>query len=673
MSKPVPLPPRRKPLPHMDDGDRIARVDPFAAARRLQTPTWLYDIDTGYVLHANAAACKLWQADSEQELQRRDMAQGMSASVATRLKQYQADFIEQDATFSETWTLFPNGEPTSVKILFSGFQLPDGRMAMQCEVAGGLEQQTDNLRSVEALLHTDVMITLYAQDGPPLYRNPAARNVSHAAHAPLPDVFVDPLDYDLLVFDLDGGGEHRRIVQIKTAGGNRWFDFSAKRCSDAVTGDPAILVTAIDVSELKLARDKARYLASRDQLTGCYNRSYLQTHMSHLTRSAAPLSALLYFDVDRFKQINDTFGHEVGDAVLVALAERTNGYMSPDDAVVRLGGDEFVVILGDASNAAFTDRVETIFQALSAPTKVGSVSIKTRVSIGVALFEPGARDVDVILRQADIALYLAKKNGRNQYVTYDAQMGVAAEKRRRTEAELELALKRQEFELHYQPRLDLRTGSIASVEGLARWRHPERGLVAPDEFIPICEETGLIHALGQQVLEMGFAQAMEWQRAGIDRQLSLNISPRQFSDARFEQMLTRYAQMDGFPAHKIELEVTENVLIAEQDGIAAKLQVITDMGYRIAIDDFGTGFSNLSYISRFPLHCLKIDRSFIAQLPQSGPIVQLILSLGQQIGVTIVAEGVETKEQFEWLDAHRCDQIQGFYIARPLPVHRLET
>lgn len=651
----------------MDKSDHSAKVDPFAAARRLQTAIWIYDLDAHRVLYANTGACTLWQAETEAELQRRSFADDMSSTVAKRLKQYKADFISRDAKFNEMWTLFPNGTPTSVMVLFSGFRLNDGRMAMQCEVLGTPDPRPDNLRSAQALLHTDVMISLYGADGRPLHMNPAARNMAMEANAELRDLFVQASDFKVLVFGLNDGGDHRQIAEIHTKIGVRWFDVSAKTCSDAATGDPAILVTAIDVSELKMARDHARYLANRDQLTGCYNRTYLQQHATELADKQADQTTLLYFDIDRFKQINDTYGHVTGDRVLMALAERAFRHAQPDDVVVRLGGDEFVIVISHMDPTTRSERIDRFFKTLSAPTTFGNVSINTRISMGVSVFDPTSTDIDVALRHADIALYLAKNTGRNRCVVYDEQMGAEAEKRSRTEAEIEVALDNRQFELHYQPRLDLATGQITAVEGLARWRHPERGLVTPDEFIPICEDTGLIHTLGQQVLEMGFAQALAWHTAGLSLNLSLNISPRQFSDPGLLTTLQSYADDPAFPAHKIELEMTESALIGDQDGTATKLHAITKMGYQISIDDFGTGYSNLSYISRFPLNCLKIDQSFIKQLPTSGPIVSLILALAQQLGVTAVAEGVESQAQFDWLKQHGCTQVQGYFVARPAP------
>lgn len=651
----------------MDQIDQTQRIDLFAAARKLRTPIWLYDIDACRILHANPAACDLWQASSEEELTSRNLARDMSATVAKRLKQYQADFISRDATFNEMWTLFPDGTPTSVMVLFSGFRLLDGRMAMQCEVLGAPDQLPENLRSAEALLHTDVMITLYLVDGPPLYMNPAARNFSGETSVPLRDMFVQQSEYDALIKGLDAVGQHRQVVEIQTTTGTQWFDISAKQCSDAVTGDPAVLVTAIDVSELKRARDQARYLALRDQLTGCYNRSHLTQHIAKLAAAQTTQVTLLYFDIDRFKQINDTYGHVIGDRVLMALADRAIKLTHDDDVVVRLGGDEFVVVLGSTNETSRLERVERFFNALSVPTNFASVTVNTRVSLGVCVFDPNETDIDVALRQADTALYLAKNTGRNRYVFYNAQMGEEAERRSRTEAEIERALNAHQFTLHYQPRVDLASGKIVAVEGLARWQHPERGFVPPDEFIPICEDTGLIHVLGRQVLDMGFAQAIAWREAGLEVQLSLNISPKQFSDPHLLDILKSYADRADFPASQIELEITESVLIGDQDGIAAKLHTITDMGYQISIDDFGTGYSNLSYISRFPLHCLKIDRSFIAQLPASEPIVRLILALAQQLGVTSVAEGVEKQDQYDWLTDNGCTQVQGFLAAHPAP------
>ncbi len=645
------------------DGER----DIFTAARSLKTAVWIFDIDRSRILYANASACRLWNAENEQVLRNRDMAEDMSSTVAKRLKQYQIDFIERGATFNEMWTLYPDGIPTSVMVIFRGFGLPDGRMAMQCEVLGNADDEPANLRSAEALLHTDVMITLYERNGPALYMNPAARNVATQSLHSISEKFVDPVDYDTLVYKVERLGEHRMVARVHTVAGPKWHDVSAKQCSDAVTGKPAVLVTAIDVSELKIARDKARYLADRDQLTGCFNRAYLLQHVALLEEYQSDHCALLCFDIDQFKQINDRLGHEMGDVVLKEISSRLKRQLRRSDVIVRLGGDEFVIIIENAPpDAELVPVFSRLLNVISQPISHETIRVSATVSMGVTTFSPRSIDFDAVMRRADIALYASKQAGRNRVTVFSEEMSRAVKERDLIEMDLKQSVENREFELYFQPRVNLKSGQVVSVEGLLRWHHPERGMIMPGDFISICEETGLIEELGQLVLELGCTQAIAWQQAGLTIGLSLNISPRQFDDHRLLTSLRRFSQHPDFPSGRIELEITETVLIGDHGEIEKKLEAIADMGYRIAIDDFGTGYSNLSYISRFPLNCLKIDQSFIAQLPKSGPIINLILTLARQIDATVVAEGVETQEQLDWLRAHDCDQAQGYYLSYPV-------
>ena len=647
----------------------------FDLAKRLSTPVWVYDIDRCRILHANQAACQVWQAETEAELQARDLREGMSSTVAKRLMQYQSDFRDSDATFNELWTLYPKGVATNVMVVFSGFKTRDGRMAMLCEVVEGLDSENpDNLRSTEALLHTDVMISLFSMEGPPLYQNPAARNVTGDHYMPFHQLFADPEDYTAFMFDLDRAGEHRAVSKVRTAVGLRWYDLSAKFCSDAVTGDPALLLTAFDVSELKNARDRARYLADRDMLTGCFNRAYLQQHMINLSKRTDYPCAAVYFDIDHFKAMNDQFGHDLGDHVLKEISDRARANIRKRDVLVRLGGDEFVILLEDVDlkpdNSPELDRLLSVF---SKPIYHDAVRVNATVSMGVSLFRPNEADYASVLREADIALYKSKADGRCRWTLYDEKLGLAAEERRMVEMDIKRAIENKEFILHFQPRVDLSTGRIVSAEALVRWQHPDRGLILPGHFIPLCEETGMILELGHQILNAGCEQAFEWSSAGHDIDLSINISPRQFDDGRLMASLKHFSSLPGFPKHRIELEITEGVLIGNLSKIEAKLKKIRSMGFRIAIDDFGTGYSNLAYISRFPLNCLKVDRSFIQQLPQSGPIISLILTLAHQVGANCVAEGVENESETEWLTEHGCDEGQGYFYSPPVDLGTFEA
>ncbi|MDW3225188.1 MAG: EAL domain-containing protein [Paracoccaceae bacterium] len=651
-----------------------ASAGSLVAVERLKTAIWIYDIDHSRIVFANPSACKLWQADCEVTLRARDLTQDMSPAVAKRLKQYQNDFIERDATFSEMWTLYPNGKPTSVRVIFRGHLLADGRMAMQCEVIGRADDEPENLRSAEALLHTDVMIALHDLNGPPHYMNPAARNTATHAAQTISEKFIDRSDYETLRDEVERSGEYRIVSKVNTSAGPRWHDLTAKRCLDAATGNPAILVTAIDVSELKTARDKARYLAERDQLTGCFNRAYLQQHLVTLEQRPSRRSALLCFDVDRFKQINDRLGHEMGDVVLQEIAKRTTDVIGPRDILVRLGGDEFVVVIEDASSEEIlSEKIDFLLGRLGQPIFNDATRVSTSVSVGISTFSTSSVDFASTMREADIALYASKQAGRNRATYFSHDMGVRAKARDLVEIQLKQAVENREFTLHFQPRVNLQTGKVVSVEALVRWVHPRRGLIMPSEFIAICEETGLIEDLGQLVVELACTQAISWHRSGLEIDMSVNISPRQFENYKLLQSLEKFSQHPEFPRGKVELEITENVLIGDHDLIEEKLAAISQMGYRIAIDDFGTGYSNLSYISRFPLNCLKIDQSFISQLPKSGPIIDLIVTLGKQIGATIVAEGVETEKQLQWLADHSCDEVQGFFLSPPIPIEELKT
>lgn len=646
----------------------------YSIIRRLKAPIWIFDIDRSRIVFANAPALTLWQAKDENDLCSRDLTQNMSLTVNRRLKQYQIDFVEQDSFFTEQWTLYPNDNPICVMVVFSGVWLDDGRMGMQCEVVDQSVNEPENIRSAEALLHTDVMITLYSIEGTHLYMNPAARKAAMSSQHAFSDIFVTGADYENVMAALQNDGEHRLVARVFTGVGARWYDLSVKRCADAVTGNPAVLITAIDVSELKVARDKARYLADRDQLTGSYNRTYIQQHFETLMSGQAGKCALLYFDVDKFKKINDELGHEMGDVVLKQLAARARKLIRSDDLLARLGGDEFVILLHEVpSSEELVHKVNDLQRAFGQPIRHSATHVNVTVSVGVTTFEPQETEFDTVLRNADIALYISKQGGRDQATFFNDELGAIDKERRLIETEIKRGIEKNEFVLYYQPRVDLRSSRTVSVEALVRWMHPDQGLIMPDKFIPICEETGMIEDLGELVLKMGCTQALEWARNGVDIGVSINISPRQFMGNRLLDALKEFATAPDFPRWKVELEITENVLFGDHRKIAEKLQDIAELGYQIAIDDFGTGYSNLSYISRFPINCIKIDKSFVSQLPESGPIVQLILTLAKQVGATAVAEGVETQAEYNWLLSEGCDQLQGYYFSRPVPVQELQA
>jgi diguanylate cyclase len=653
--------------------------DPFAFGRQLQTPVWVFDTDNSQIVYANEAACAIWQAESEEALRERRLSDGMSATVERRLQQYQSDFVESDATFNEYWTIYPKDEPVTLKLVYSGFVLPDGRMAMLCEVIGQVVDEPATLRSAEALLHTDVMISLYSKMGAPLYTNPAARKAAPSARTLLSDLFSLPSDFEDMQSSWRKHGECRQVVQVQTPEGGRWHDLSVKCCLDAATGEEALLLTAVDVSELKTARDKARYLADRDQLTGCYNHAFMRSHLEFLcgpSNAVEAKYALLFLDIDKFKQVNDTYGHEVGDSVLRIFADRLKARIRSKDYIARMGGDEFVILIeGIEKKADLQRRIEELRAEVAETMDCGTVQLNVTTSIGVSMLTTNELvDYTTVMKQADIALYSSKRSGRDCYTFFNASLGAEVSERTWLEAALKTAIAERSFELFYQPRLDVATRRVVSVEGLLRWNHPERGFVAPDAFIPVCEEIGLISELGEFVMQEGHRQLQDWTKAGLDVGVSLNVSPRQFQDTQLIAHCEAIADHGGADRrHNVELEITESSLFDEDALVTEKIQRITELGFGVALDDFGTGYSNLAHISKFPLSCIKLDKSFVQKLPSSGPLLLLIIALARQIGSVVVAEGVETPEQLEWLAAHGCHQVQGFLFSKAVPASLLAS
>ncbi|QDG76393.1 EAL domain-containing protein [Labrenzia sp. PHM005] len=657
-------------------------TEPFDLARRLTHAVWVYDIDNCRNIMANAAALRLWKAETEAELAARDMSIDMSTTVAKRLKQYQAGFIENDAIFKELWTLYPHEEPVSVDVVYTGYRLPDGRIAMLCEARGIAEDAPETLRSAEALLHTDVMISLFTKTGRELYMNPAARNTWRSETTHLPDVFVNSSDYDSILSELELRGEARRVLQIKSDAGLAWHDMSFKNCRDAATGGAATLVTAIDVTELKHARDRASYLADKDQTTDCYNRAYFQKHLEFLDSKQRDLPiALLFLDLDKFKQTNDKYGHEAGDRLLVVVSERIKACLTEADLLARVGGDEFVILLSGANSPTqVRHRVDQIQRTVCQPFFYKNKKIEVTTSIGVSVIPAHDRNCEKYVRHADVALYESKRLGRNRSSLYTEHMGRIADQRLQVEAELASAFEHGEIELHVQPCVDLYSGKVVSAEALARWRHPNRGLLMPVDFIGVCEETGLIDVLDHFVLEQSCELVKRWLKSGLDIGLSLNVSPRQFLDNDFMATLSSHAQHPDLKNGSVQLEITESVLAEDQDQVAKRLRSMTALGFKIAVDDFGTGYSNLAYISKFPINCIKIDKSFIDTLPTSVPVIRLIQRLSEEIGAQTVAEGIEDYAALSLVSEIGCHRIQGNYFSAPVPVddifkavHLIET
>jgi diguanylate cyclase (GGDEF)-like protein len=427
------------------------------------------------------------------------------------------------------------------------------------------------------------------------------------------------------------------------------------------------------------ADERIEYLASHDSLTHLPNREMFNGMLRRAIDGAARYQrqfALLFIDLDRFKVINDSLGHDAGDMLLVEIGGRLRRALRSSDVVARLGGDEFVVILEETAERPEVERIAgELLSVLSQPLQLSGHECHTTASIGIAMYPSDGTDIQTLTKNADMAMYLAKEDGKNGFRFFTKEFKTQSIERLKLESALRRALERDQFSLHYQPKIDMASGQITGVEALLRWNHPDLGTVSPGQFIPLAEETGLIVPIGRWVLEEACAQNMAWQRRGLRPvTMAVNLSPRQFADPNLLHDVDEALAASGMSPVLLQLEVTESMVMRNVSRAIKVLDAIQSRGIRLAIDDFGTGYSSMSLMKQFPIDTIKIDRSFVRDLPvdsEDQAIAQAIISMGKALGMTVIAEGVETVEQEAFLRSHACDEMQGFLFSKPLPAKQM--
>lgn len=436
-----------------------------------------------------------------------------------------------------------------------------------------------------------------------------------------------------------------------------------------------------DVSASRVLERQMVHSAQHDALTGLPNRTLLNDRVNQAIVSARrhmKQVAILFLDLDGFKHINDSLGHSVGDRLLQSIAKRLLESARASDTVSRQGGDEFVVLLSETErpeDAAIAAR--RILRALAGPHDIDHHELHVTASIGVSVYPEDGLDAETLIKNADTAMYQAKENGRQGYQFFKPAMNARAVERQSIEMSLRRALERDEFELHYQPKIDFRTGAITGAEALLRWTHPTRGSVSPAQFIPVAEDCGLIVPIGNWVLRQACMQAQAWADEGLPvATMAVNVSAKEFRNGHFLEGLFAILGETRLDPRSLELELTESVLMKHAESAASILKALRRIGVQVAVDDFGTGYSSLSYLRKFPVDALKIDQSFVAQISEvadDASIVTAVISMARSLKLRVVAEGVETIEQLAFLRAHECDEAQGFYFSRPVPPEEFAT
>ncbi|MGB5307226.1 MAG: EAL domain-containing protein [Gammaproteobacteria bacterium] len=490
------------------------------------------------------------------------------------------------------------------------------------------------------------------------------------------------------------------IMRVLDTGGEQSFEFEQETGDEVLyyetrvvaSGDDEVLAIVRDITERKQHEQEIHQIAYYDSLTGLPNRKLFYEHLereivrSHRDQVA---TAVLFLDLDRFKSINDTLGHALGDRLLQVVAERLQecirksdlvgrvGKAKPSSSIARIGGDEFTILLGclnDAGNVSGVAR--RIIDAIAEPIKIDGHCLYVTASVGIAIYPDDGLCAESLLKYADSAMYLAKDAGKNNFQFYSSDINERVLSRLRLETDLRNALENEELVMHYQPKVDVHTMEVVGVEALVRWLHTDLGFVPPDDFIPVAEEAGMITKLGEYVLRQSCKQMKAWIDSGLtDLEMAVNVSSRQLYGGTFHEMIAVILKETGLEAKHLEIELTESMIMEDPERTVGVLHQLKAMGVSIAVDDFGTGYSSLSYLTKFPLDVLKIDQGFVRDIlsdPDDAAVTKSIISMAQGLGMRIVGEGVENSDQLAFLREHGCDIVQGFLFSQGLPADECE-
>lgn len=559
----------------------------------------------------------------------------------------------------------------------------------QAALAAEKERLVTTLRSIgEGVIATDI-------SGSVVLVNRAAESLTgwsetEAVGRPLEEVFH--------LADEETGERRRTLVQkiletgqpvespnptalVARDGAVRYIAESGAPIRDRTGCVSGIVIAFRDVTDRKIYGEKLNYLAHHDPLTGLPNRMLFADRLAQglaRARRERQQLAVMFVDLDRFKYVNDTMGHNTGDQLLTEVARRLVSCLREADTLARMGGDEFTIILNNVCSAEeATHAAERVLQALALPVELNGQEFFVSASIGISLYPAHGTDAETLVKNADTAMYRAKERGRDGYYLYTKSLNAAALKRMTLENSLRKAIEREELELHYQPQVSIATGATVGVEALARWRHPELGPIPPSQFIPLAEETGLITPISDWVLRTACFQSKQWETEGHgSMMIGVNVSARQFQQGDLAALVKQVLDESGLSPSRLNLEITESLLMQDPDHATLMLLRLRDMGVCISLDDFGTGYSSLSYLKRFPINTVKIDQSFVRDITQDADdaaIASAVIAMAHSLKLDVIAEGVETLEQLEFLRALGCDEIQGYFVSPPVPAEKLSA
>jgi diguanylate cyclase (GGDEF)-like protein/PAS domain S-box-containing protein len=540
-----------------------------------------------------------------------------------------------------------------------------------------------------ALVHNSFdIITIHDESGVTVYESPAAARIlgyppgSLVGQTPFDTIHPKDVERARDSFAALVRGENPAPIELRfrhADGSWIWLEALGNNLLEH-PGIRGIVLTSRDVTERKRAEERAQYLANYDVLTGLPNRFLMQDRLSQACAQAHHSEArvaVMHIDLDRFKVVNETLGHYVGDALLKQAADRIKKSAREGDTVARVGGDEFTIVLPNvASVQALSAFAEKVLGGLARPFPGEGQDLFVSASVGISLFPDDARSVDDLIKHADAAMFRAKATGRNNYQFFTRELNEEVQERLLMEGGLRKALQREEFRVVYQPKIDLATREVVGAEALIRWSHPKLGVVGPARFVPVAEDSGIVGQIGEWVLRTVCRQIRQWQGEGLSLPVAVNVSARQFQQADLADLVVSVLSETEVPARLLEIELTESAVMQDAEASVVALERLKSFGVQISIDDFGTGYSSLSYLKRLPLDVLKIDQSFVRDIssdPNDAAIVRAIITLARSLGMKVIAEGVETEAQLAFLNAYGCQYAQGYMFGKPMPADELAS
>ena len=650
-------------------------------------PMWVYDLETLRFMVVNAAAVVQY-GYTEAEFLQMTIRDIRPPEQLERLQRNLSAAPQRGPEQAGTWThLRRDGSRMEVQISSHSVTLSGrpGRLVFAHDVTE--HKQAELMlqlrgRALEASVNA-IVITVHAAEGDLIeYANPAfARLFGHASDGVLGHDLESLLGlhaHDQQQLSLHAAMQSHQEVTLLLRTRHRdstqlWTQLHVApvRAAEDVISHHVCVLT--DMTAILEYQEQLEHQANHDALTGLPNRALVSDRMMQAVTFSQRFGHslwLVFIDLDNFKLINDHLGHQAGDELLCVIANRLRACANEGDTVARLGGDEFLLLLPVANQRPMSSLLQLVQEAIAAPVTLNGQAVTVTCSIGVSIYPADGSEPEQLLKHADIAMYRAKEAGRNQVQFYEAAMHARIAERASIEAELRHALARNQLSLVYQPKLDLRSGTVSGMEALLRWQHPTLGAVSPARFIGVAEETGMIVAIGRWVLRMACTQAVAWQQAGLPPlRVAVNLSARQFRDHELQNEVRAALQDSGLDPQYLELELTESLMMHNVGEVVAVIDNLKQLGIALSIDDFGTGYSSLAYLKQFPVDYLKIDQSFTRDMldePKVAAIVRSVIALGHSLGFKVIAEGVETAAQLDYLRDKGCDEIQGYHFSRPL-------